>query len=191
MIFCCINFTVIAETLEGKVDFTWDKLTQTERNNDILNIKEKIFTDNIIYAYEKEAFQKEISEIKKDSNYKMNIIAAKIGKTNLSDRIIVPFYAKKLLYGYGLIFRKDLKRCYYYNALGGLFVIENFEKNYNDYPVASYQYNTKGKLTSVVYSLSEVDEYMYSADGIFLGRWYKENYYNYKGKVMMTRVMPE
>lgn len=188
-VFIAMSFPLMAETIEGQVNFTWDKLSQTERNLDIAQIKEKIFTENIVYEYDKEVFKKELVDYKKDSNYKMNIIAAKLGKTNLLNRVIVPFYAKKILYGYGVIQKSDLKRCYYYTALGGLFIVEIFEKNYNDYPVVSYQYDTKGRLTSVVYSLSEFDEYMYSADGIFLGRWYKENYYNFKGKVMMTRVL--
>lgn len=191
-IFCGLNFSVLAtEKIEGSTSFTWDKLTQTERDTDIQTIRKKIFTGNVVYSYDKDVFEKKYADFKKDYNYKENMIYAKIGFNNLEDRIIVPFYWKKLLYGYGIIYKKDLKHCYYYTALGSLFTIEIFERSYDKYPVVSYQYNKKGRLTSGVYSLSDFDEYMYNPSGIFLGRWYKENYYNAKGKIVMSRILPE
>ena len=98
---------------------------------------------------------------------------------------------KKLLYGYGVVYKNDLTHCYYYNALGRLFVVEKFNKNYNEYPVVSYQYDKKGKLKTAVYALGAFDEYVYNPKGIFLGRWYKENYYNSRGNIVITRILPE
>ncbi len=186
-----MNGIAIAETLKGSTEFIWDKLTQTERDADISQIMSKVVTEDIVLNYDKTEFQNKYEEFKKDKNNKINYISVKLGKNNFTDRIIVPFYAKKILYGYGIIYKNDLKTCYYYTAMGGLFSVELFEKDYNDYPVASYQYDKKGRLTSAVYSLSQNDEYMFTPGGIFLGRWYGENYYTSKGKVMMTRHLPE
>ena len=192
LVFAGLSFTAnAAEAVKGEVSFNWDKLSQTERDNDILAVKNKIFTKDVVYSYDSNEFEQKYSAYKKDASYKANMLLAKLGKTDLEDRILVPFYVKKLLYGYGIIYKSDLKRCYYYTALGGLFNIEIFQNDYNKYPVVSYQYDKKGRLNSAVYSVSDIDEYMYAVNGTFVGRWYKENYYNSKGKVIMTRTLPQ
>lgn len=192
LVFASLSFSVsAANTIKGEVSFNWDKLTQTERDNDILAVKNKVFTENVIYSYDSAEFEKKYALYKKDASYKANMVLAKLGKNDLDDRVLVPFYLKKLLYGYGIIYKSDLKHCYYYSALGGLFIVEIFQHDYNKYPVISYQYDKKGRLTSAVYSVSDIDEYVYALNGTFLGRWYKENYYNANGKVIMTRVLPK
>lgn len=180
-----------AETLQGEISFTWDKLSQSERDDDIANIKDKIFLNKINFEYDKKEFKKSYKKFFKDKNYKENMFHAGNGKSDLGDRIVVPFYFKKILYGYGLIYKNDLKHCYYYSALGGLFIVEIFEKDYNDYPVVSYHYNKSGKMVGTVYAKSSADDYIYAPDGRFIGRWYKENFYGKEGNVKMTRILPE
>ena len=46
--------------------------------------------------------------MKADNTYKENVIAAKLGFTDQEDKILVPFYVKKYLYGYGVIHKNDL-----------------------------------------------------------------------------------
>ena len=74
-----------------------------------------------------------------------------------------------------------------YDALGNLFNIEIFEKPYNEYPLVSKQYDKNGKLNAVIYKKGNADEFVYNADGKFLGRWYINNYYNRNGKIIMKR----
>ena len=189
MLVCQSNLS--AETLSAGISFTWDKITQEERDNNIVEVRQKVITDDILLNFDKDVFEEKYANFKKDNTYKENVIAAKLGFTDQEDKILVPFYVKKYLYGYGVIYKNDLTHCYYYNALGRLFVVEKFDKNYNEYPVVSYQYDKKGKLKAAVYAQDEYDEYVYNPKGIFLGRWYKEHYYNSRGNIVITRILPE
>ena len=64
-IFCGLNFSVLAtEKIEGSTSFTWDKLTQTERDTDIQTIRKKIFTGNVVYSYDKDVFEKKYADFK-------------------------------------------------------------------------------------------------------------------------------
>lgn len=188
MSFCI--FPAFSEPLQGSVAFNWDKLTQTERDEDIQATASKVFTKDIVLEYDKDKFESDIKDFKRDKNFKDNILYAKQGITNIEDRILVPFFYKNILYAYGIIYRKDLKTCYYYTAMGGLFVVEKFAKKYNDFPVNSYQYTKTGILKSAVYNVDDFDQYMYTSSAAFVGRWYRENYYNARGKVIMTRTLP-
>ncbi|MCR4880593.1 MAG: hypothetical protein K6A44_01390 [bacterium] len=182
---------VSAKTLKATVSLSWDNLTQTEITQDIDAVRAKIFDGKDIQDKDKKEFKNEVKPYKKDRAYKENYLFAESGGGEVSDKIVVPFFYKKYIYAYGIIYKNDLKTCYYYTALGRLFTVEKFEKNYGEFPVTSYQYKTNGVLLAVVYNISDVDQYMYSKDSSFVGRWYKENYYNGNGKVVMTRTLPE
>lgn len=192
-IFVCIFLIlpISAKTLKGGVSLAWDNLTQTEITEDINNVRRLIFDGKEISDKDKKEFKKIISPFRKDADRKTNLSIAAAGGGELSDKIVVPFYWKKYLLAYGIIYKKDLKTCYYYSALGGLFSIEYLEKDYGEFPVTSYQYKTSGVLTAVVYNISEVDQYMYKPDKTFTGRWFEENYYNGRGKITMTRTLPQ
>ncbi|MDD3593445.1 MAG: hypothetical protein PHX18_02340 [Candidatus Gastranaerophilales bacterium] len=179
-----------AAVLEGGVEFNWPKLTQNDRDLEIQNLKDRLFTDKLVRTMDKNYLKEKYNDFQKDPNYPMNMYYLKTGQTNLQDRLIAGFYMKKILYAYGVIYKKNPKHCYYYNAIGNLFSVEIFDKNYNDYPVSSAQYYMNGKLGSVVYAQSEYDEFVYNDKGKFLGRWYQDKYYNNKAKVIMTRELP-
>lgn len=176
--------------LEGTVEFDWPKLTQTNRDEEIQDLKNQLFTDKLIRKFDKNVLKEKYMPFKNDTNYKMNMYYLTTNQTNLPDRLIAGFYMKKILYAYGVIYKKDPTHCYYYNAIGHLFSVEIFDKNYDDYPVASTQYYMNGKLSSVVYAQSAYDEFVYDGNGNFLGRWYQDKYYNNKAKVIMTRELP-
>ena len=182
---------IYAKTLKGAVSLNWDNLTQTEITEDINNVRNQIFDGKEISNKNKKEFKNTINPFKKDTERETNLLLASSGGGELSDRIVVPFFYKKYLYAYGIIYKNDLKTCYYYNALGGLFSIEYFEKDYGEFPVTSYQYKTNGVLAAAVHNISEVDQYMYRADSSFIGRWLGENYYDGHGKVVMTRTLPQ
>lgn len=181
---------ISAKTLKGSVSLDWDGLSQTEITQDIENVRGIVFSKELS-DFDKQEFKNQIKPHKKDKNKVENYMLASSGGGELSDKIIVPFFYKKYLYAYGIIYKNDLKTCYYYNAFGGLYQIEYLEKDYGTFPVVSYQYNKKGALSAAVYNISDVDQYMYKTDKKFAGRWYKENYYNGSGKVIMTRTLPE
>ena len=183
--------SVLAKTLKGGVSLSWDNLTQTEITQDIENVRGIIFGGGEIADKNKKELKNELKSYKKDKSRVENYMFASSGGGELSDRIVVPFYYKKYLYAYGIIYKKDLKTCYYYTALGGLFTVEYFEKDYGNYPVISYQYKKNGSFIAAVYNISDVDQYMYEKNSKFIGRWLDENYYNEQGKVIMTRTLPK
>ena len=191
LIYAFFILPVSSKTLKGGVSLAWDNLTQTEITEDINNVRRKIFDGKEISDKDKKDFKQRIKSFRKDSDRKSNLYYATAGGGELPDRIVVPFFYKKYLLAYGIIYKKDLRTCYYYNALGKLFSVEELEKDYGDFPVTSYQYKTNGTLEAVVYNISEVDQYMYKPDKTFTGRWFEENYYNGKGEVKVTRVLPQ
>lgn len=189
----CLIFTFpsMSKTLKGGVSIDWDNLSQAEITQDIQDVRTKIFEGKTFSNKDKKEFKNAIKPFRKDINRKENYLYAAAGGGELSDRIVVPFYFKKYLISYGIIYKNDLKTCYYYTALGGLFAVEYFEKDYGEFPVTSYQYKTNGILAGIVHNISDVDQYMYKKDGAFIGRWFEENYYNGSGKIVMTRTLPE
>ena len=181
------NFPAISLTLEGNAEFDWINLKQVQRDEQIAKIHSEIFNENLISKYDKKDFQKQYENFLKDRNFKQTRQLIKDGKKETQDKIITAFFAKKILYAYGIIYKSDLYHCYYYDALGNIFNIEVFEKPYNEYPLVSKQYDKNGKLNAVIYKKGEADEFVYNSRGNFLGRWYINNYYNRNGKIIMTR----
>ena len=152
--------SVLAKTLKGGVSLSWDNLTQTEITQDIENVRGIIFNDKEISDKDRKELKAELKPFKKDKKLVENYMFASSGGGELSDKIIVPFFYKKYLYAYGIIYKNDLRTCYYYTALGGLRYVEYFEKDYGNYPVVSYQYQKNGEFKAAVYNISEVDQYM-------------------------------
>ena len=187
----CLALPADAKTLKGGVSLSWDNLTQTEITRDIEKVRELIFGGGEIANKDKKELKAELQEYKKDKNRVENYMFASSGGGELSDKIVVPFFYKKYLYAYGIIYKNDLKTCYYYTALGGLYYVEYFEKDYGNYPVVSHQYKKNGSFNAAVYNISDVDQYMYKKNSKFIGRWLNENYYDEHGKVVMTRTLPK
>lgn len=180
---------ISGKTLQGGVSLSWDGLSETEILQDILDVKFLVFEGREIS--DKKGFKQIIKPYKKDNNNKDNYMFALSGGGELSDKIVVPFFYKKILYAYGIIYKDDKRTCYYYNAMGSLFSVEYFDKDYGDFPVTSYKYKVGGKLNSAVYNVSENDQYIYKKNGSFVGRWHNENYYDGKGKIVLTRNLPQ
>ncbi len=176
-------------TLEGSAEFDWINLEQAQRDEQISKIQTEIFNEQLVKKYNKKEFQNEYNAFLKDNNFKQTRKEIMSGKRDTEEKIITPFFAKKLLYAYGIIYKSDFYHCYYYDALGNIFNIEIFEKPYNEYPLVSKQYDKNGKLNAVIYKKGEADEFVYDANGRFLGRWYINNYYNKNGKIIMKRDM--
>jgi len=80
-----------------------------------------------------------------------------------------------------------IETIYYYDAMGNLRWIDSFSDNYPSFPYSSCQYNMSGKLVAGYYYLSDFDQYVFDENKKFKGRWYKENLYNKRAKVVMKR----
>ncbi len=187
LVLIIFSLPVSALTLEGSAEFDWIDLKQVQRDEQISKIHSEIFNEDLVKRYDKKEYRQRYKDFLKDTNFKQTRYEIMSGNKETQEKIINAFFAKKLLYAYGIIYKSDLYHCYYYDALGNLFNIEIFEKPYNEYPLVSKQYDKNGKLNAVIYKKGNADEFVYNADGKFLGRWYINNYYNRNGKIIMKR----
>lgn len=179
--------TIQAQPLNGKVELDWSLLNDTAREQLITELREKLF-QNVEYKIDKQQFE----EHKKDKNKKENKLAIKYKMQKIDDRKLAAFFVfKKILYMYAIQYESDKKHAYYYDALGNIRYIDIYDKPYDEYPNISRQYNSKGKLESISYNLSEYDQYVFEDNGEFYGRWYKDKCYDKKAKVIMTRKLPD
>lgn len=181
------GFPAFSLTLEGSAEFDWIDLKQAQRDEQISKIHSEIFDEGLIKTYDKKEFRNEYKDFLKDTDFKQTRQEIMNGEKETQEKIISAFFAGKILYAYGIIYKSDLYHCYYYDALGNIFNIEIFEKPYNEYPLVSKQYDKNGKLEAVIYKKGEADEFVYNENGKFLGRWYINNYYNKNGKIIMKR----
>ena len=171
-----------AQTLQGGVEFDWVNLSQNERNELVEEYK-----DNALNAQGLEFDNTLAKTMARDFQNFETAGKIKAGIEEDENKIMAGFYKGSLLVAYGIIEKNNLKNAYYYNMLGRLFRVDYSEKDYGEYPCATWQYDKKGKLTTKVYNLSKYDQFVYSPEGKFLGRWYNNKLYNQKGKVVMER----
>lgn len=178
---------VHSKTLDGEISFDWISKTQMERDENILQIKNNIFSENIVKNYGRSLFKRVYKEHWKDSDYITNYTEVSRGKTEDKEKKYCGFYWKKYLISYGLQYKNNPRENFYYDALGHLKWIDRYSKEYPNFPYVSYQYGVNGKLRAVYYFLSDYDQYIFDNNGSFKGRWYKDKMYDRKANVILIR----
>jgi len=195
LLFCLISLSlpVFSQTdeaskpLEIGITFDWISKTQLQRDENIEQIQNVLFGDDVVSKYNKKEFRAQNSEFAKDNNFLKDYEEISAGKKEDADKYYCGFYWNKLLVAYGIQYKKNMKSIYYYDAMGKLRWVDAFSANYPKFPYYSYQYKTNGELVAAYYYVSAFDQYVYNPDKKFQGRWYKENLYNKKAKIIMTR----
>lgn len=179
---------VFSKTLETGITFDWISKTQLQRDENILQIQNTLFTDSTVIKYPKKQFKSEYKEFLKDENHVINYQEIAKGKHEDKDKNYSGFFLKNgLLVAYGIQDKRNMKSIYYYDAMGNLRYVDKFSANYPKFPYITLQYNINGELVAAFYYVSDYDQYVFSPDKKFKGRWYKEKLYNRKAKVIMTR----
>ena len=179
---------VFSKTLECDVSFDWISKTQLQRDENIAQIQNMILPDSTVIKYPKKAFRAENAAFLKDADYVKNHTEISNGKKEDADKIYCGFLLKnRMLIAYGIQYKKNMKNIYYYDAMGGLRWIDIFSDNYPNFPYTAYQYDSSGNLFAAYYYVSEADQYVYHPNKTFIGRWYKDKFYNKRAKVIMTR----
>lgn len=173
--------------IEGGVTFDWISKTQLQRDENINDIRDVLFSNNTTMKYTGKEFKEKFSSFLKNSNYLNDYDEIADGKKEDKDKYYCGFFWKKILFAYGVQYKNNLNNIYYYDALGNLKWIDIFSSDYPKFPYWSYQYNINGKLVAAYYYLSGYDQYVFTPDKKFKGRWYKENLYDRKAKIVMTR----
>lgn len=178
----------VAKPLEVSVTFDWISKSQIQRDENISQIQNLIFSNGIEQNYPKKEFKAKYSEFLKDSNHWKNYAEITNGKKEDADKYYCGFSLKNgLLIAYGIQYKNNMKNIYYYDSMGTLRWVDVFSDNYPKFPYFSYQYSTNGKLVAAYYYVSDFDQYVFDENRKFKGRWNNEKMYNNKAKVVMTR----
>lgn len=176
-----------AKPLEIGVTFDWVSKSQLQRDENIKQIQDILFSEKTGELNRKE-FKKEYSAFWKNRNYTNDYEEISKGKKEDADKYYCGFYWNKLLVAYGIQYKNNLKNIYYYDSLGSLRWVDIFSDSYPKYPYWSYQYYRTGKMAAAYYYVSDFDQYVFGTDKSFRGRWYKDKLYNKNAKVIMTRT---
>ena len=176
-----------AKPIEASITFDWISKTQLQRDENIKQIQGILFNDKTVLKYNKKAFKEQYKDFIKNKNFATDYEEIINGKREDAEKYYCGFFWQKLLVAYGIQYKNDLKHVYYYDAMGGLKWIDIFSPDYPNFPYWSYQYFLNGELAAAYYYVSREDQYVFDANKKFRGRWYKENMYNRKAKVVMTR----
>lgn len=176
------------QPFQCEVTFDWISKTQLQRDENIKQIQDILFTDSTVTKYKKNEFKQKYSEFWKNKNYLNDYDEISNGKKEDDKGKYCGFYYGKLLVVYGIQYKNNLKNKYYYDAMGSLRWVDVFSDNYPSFPYWSYQYYRNGKLTAVYYNLSDYDQYIFDSNKKFIGRAYKENIYNKNAKIIMKRT---
>lgn len=188
MLLALFTLPGFAKTLNCEVTFDWISRTQLQRDENIKEIQNILFSTEPTLKYKKSDFKSKNKEFLKDKSYKTHYFYLKNGVSEDSEKKYSGFFIKeKLLYMYGIQYRNNLKNIYYYDTFGNLRYVDIFSDNYPKYPHYSLQYTTSGELIGTIYYVSRDDQYIFAPSKTFKGRWYKEKMYNKNAKVIMTR----
>lgn len=170
------------------VTFDWISKTQMQRDENIQQIQNILFSEKTVSKYSRKEFKKSNATFWKNKNYLQDYEDIAKGKKEDADKYYCGFHIGKLLFAYGIQYKKDLKHIYYYGTLGGLRWIDIFSDSYPKFPYWSYQYYRNGEMVAAYYYVSESDQYVFNPDKKFKGRWYNDKFYNRNAKVIMTRT---
>ena len=120
-------------------------------------------------------------KVLKDPFYEENKMLLKLGKNEADNRYIIGFS----IGGYAYAYKKAKTVAYYYTDEGDL---ENIGISSSpDYPKRTIKYDIKGILSDVAIELSDKEQFVFDADKKLIGHWIKNNCYNEKGELIMTR----
>lgn len=194
LFFIFLTLPAFAEPVENTkpieigISFDWISKTQLQRDENIKQIQNILFNEKTILKYNKKEFQTRYKDFLKDKNTVRNYMEISDGRKEDEQNYYAGFFLKKgLLIAYGIQSKKNMGYVYYYDAMGNLRFIDIYSSSYPRFPYYSYQYNSSGKLIGTIYFMSQNDQYIFNPDKTFKGRWYKENMYNRKAKVILTR----
>ncbi len=186
---CLANtYENVTTPIKGEVTLDWISKSQIQRDENITQIKNILFTDTTVLKYPKKEFKTKYENFLKDKDHLQNYQEIAKGKKEDAKKNYAGFFLNNgLLVAYGIQYKNNMKEIFYYDAMGNLRYIDCFSSNYPKYPNYSSQYNVNGALIGTIYFNSNYDQYIYNHDKTFNGRWYKDKMYNKNAKVIMTR----
>lgn len=183
LFFTCLNAN--AKTLEGEITFNWVALDQ-DRRNLYVEIAKGVIDDELTFT--KKEFKSKFADSLKDVDTNDHYTQAQNKLNETSKYKIVGFFLGRILYMYGIQYKNDMSHIYYYDVLGHLEYVDIFSNSYPNYPFYSKQFDKNGKLVASYYFVSDEVQYAFDKNMKFLGVWVGSNFYNIKGKCILTRT---
>lgn len=166
----------------------WLSKTQAQRDEDIKTYQKLFLSQKLVEKYPKKEFKAKYAPYYKDKSSMQHYALITNGVKSSENQDYAGFFLKNgLLLAYAIQYKNNPKEIYYYDAMGHMFLVETFSDCYPNFPYYSLQYYKNGKLFSFTYFVSKDDQYVFDNYGSFMGRWYKENMYNRKGKITLKR----
>lgn len=155
-----LNFYLTSYSLEAGVKYN-DMRAKIEAFKDV---QKKI---------DKDLFKK----YKKDKNKDENISLIEKNILNTKGRQLYPFYYKKTLIAYAIMYDEKDFWVFYYNILGNLIKVD-IQENSNKFPTRTLSYTRFGNLAGVVFSVSEDEQFIYNKNAKLIAHWIGNDLYN-------------
>jgi len=132
-------------------------------------------------------FQADLTDKYHQSN--MNYLKNTNNQINKKEpqRSIFPSFLGQTLVSYGIRYNNRMNKVYHYNSLGNLLRIEFDDNNPDKYPKRITTYNNKGKLHTVVFYVSDKEQFNFDGNGNLIVHWIGEKAYNKNGSLMRIR----
>ncbi len=163
-LFCFFSIPAIALTLKGNVSYSIEQAKTEAFKGVAVHIDLSNYSDYFV-----------------DKNYVKNIRNIKKGKYKTRKYLITSFSNGN----YGILYKKNRIRQYYYNSNGELIYID-FNTS-NSFPRKSVKYNIEGKLISSSLDISTKESYVFDSHKKLIAHWIGKNCYNEQGELIMTR----
>ncbi len=125
----------------------------------------------------------------KDKDYRENIeLIEKHIHLVEGIRTICPFYLRKSLLSYAIVYLNEPNKVYYYNILGNLIKFDIIEKN--SYPRRTFGYSRYGNLINVAFEADKDEQFIYDKNGKLIAHWLGEKMIDEKSKFFkITRMV--
>lgn len=120
------------------------------------------------------------SKYKKDLNRDENIALIKKNIFEAPQRKICPFYLRKTLASYALIYDEMPNCAFYYNVLGNLIKVDITQGN--DFPKKILGYSRFGNLISATLETNEAEQFVYDENGKLIAHWLGDEMFDKNGK---------
>lgn len=120
------------------------------------------------------------AEYKKDKNRDKNLEAIKNKIYEVDNRILCPFYVKKTLISYAVVYSDLSEYCFYYNVLGSLIKFDII--NSQEYPRKVLGYSRYGNLISATLEADTDEQFVYDEDGKLIAHWVNNELKNKNNK---------
>ena len=127
----------------------------------------------------------------KDKNYRENLnLIEKKQYIVENKRTICPFYLRKTLLSYAIVYLDEPERVYYYNILGNLVKFDIIEKK--SFPRRTFGYSRYGNIINVAFEVDGEEQFIYDKNGKLIAHWLGSEMIDEKTKFFkITRMSNE